>query len=76
MGNKKGYTSILFSAFDFSQIRGVINADQIAIKLDSDKVRLCLFPYQNPILDILGSNYLGDTTCSSLNSVFKMITRI
>lgn len=37
---KKEYTSILLPGFDFSQIRGAISADQIAIKLDSDEEEL------------------------------------
>lgn len=37
---KKEYTSILLPGFDFSQIKGAISADQIAIKLDSDEEEL------------------------------------
>ena len=37
---KKEYTSILLPGFEFSQIKGAISADQIAIKLDSDEEEL------------------------------------
>lgn len=37
---KKEYISILLPGFDFSQIKGAIRADRIAVKLDSDEEEL------------------------------------
>jgi len=37
---KKDYTSILLPGFEFSKIRGAINPNKIAIKLDSDEEEL------------------------------------
>ncbi len=37
---KKEYTSILLPGFNFSQIKGAINPNQISIKLDSDEDEL------------------------------------
>lgn len=69
---KKEYTSILLPGFNFSQIKGAINPNQISIKLDSDKEELKqrLNELKDNLTEKFGLTKIADTRWEHFRSAF------
>ncbi len=69
---KSEYTSILLPGFDFSQIRGAINPNQISIKLDSeeDELKQRLNELKDNLTERFGVTKITDSRWERFRSVF------